>query len=421
MKENTNINKITFASAFGTLFEWYDFLIYGTAAALVFNKLFFPQFDPMTGMLASLLAFSLGFIARPIGGILFGHFGDKYGRKSTLMATMLLMGVSTFAIGLLPTYNDIGIWAAVLLVTLRLLQGIAFGGEWGGASIMILEHAPKWRRGFYGSFIQMGYPLGVLLATGIYAVVTKMPESDFMSWGWRIPFLISIVLVAVGTYVRRNLDETPVFEAMKAKQTIAKSPFFETVFKEPKSLLLGIGLKITEVTWAYLLTVFVVIYMVNNAGVARSEMMNAVLVASAVNVFAIPLFGYISDRFGRRLIYIVGSVISIIMSFYVFDWFQSGEIMKAMIVGLLLGNAVMMAPLAAYLPEIFKSNIRFTGASFGCQLAAAFGGGVAPMLATSLAAIYGLTGVSILMIGLSIITLVSTYYAKETAGTEITH
>ena len=416
---NKNINKITFASAFGTLFEWYDFLIYGTAAALVFNKLFFPQFDPMTGMLASLLAFSLGFIARPVGGILFGHFGDKYGRKNTLMATMLLMGVSTFAIGLLPTYNDIGIWAAVLLVTLRLLQGIAFGGEWGGASIMILEHAPKERRGFYGSFIQMGYPLGVLVATGMYAVVMKMPEEDFMSWGWRIPFLVSILLVAVGTYVRRNLDETPVFEEMKAKQTIAKSPFFETLFKEPKSLVLGIGLKITEVTWAYLLTIFMVVYAVNNMGIAKPEIMNAVLVASAINVFAIPLFGYVSDILGRKLVYIIGSVVSVVMAPFIFGWFSSGEIMKAMIVGLVLGNAVMMAPLAAYLPEIFKSNIRFTGASFGCQVAAAIGGGVMPATAAWLASQYGLTGVAYLMIALSFITLGSAVLAGETADKDL--
>ena len=419
MKTKQNINKVTFASAFGTLFEWYDFLIYGTAAALVFNKLFFPHFDPMTGMLASLLAFSLGFIARPFGGILFGHYGDKYGRKNTLMATMLLMGVSTFAIGLLPTYNDIGIWAAVLLVALRLLQGIAFGGEWGGASIMILENAPKERRGFYGSFIQMGYPLGVLLATGMFALVTKLPEEDFMSWGWRIPFLVSILLVGVGVYVRRSLLETPVFEDMKSKNTVAKTPFIDIVFKEPKSLLIGIGLKITEVTWAYLLTVFVVIYAVNNMDIPRSVMINAVLVASAINIFAIPLFGYLSDVLGRRPVYFAGSIISIVMAYPIFNMFIAGDIMQAMILGLVLGNAVMMAPLAAYLPEIFKSNVRYTGASFGCQVAAAIGGGVMPAVAAWLASMYGLHGVAILMIALSVITLIATKFAGETANTEL--
>jgi MFS transporter, MHS family, shikimate and dehydroshikimate transport protein len=415
-----NINKITFASAFGTLFEWYDFLIYGTAAALVFNLVFFPNYDPVVGMLLALLGFSLGFIARPIGGILFGHFGDKVGRKNTLMATMLLMGVSTFAIGLLPTYETIGVWAPILLVTLRLLQGIAFGGEWGGASVMILEHAPKERRGFYGSFIQVGYPAGVLVATGMFALVTQMPEADLISWGWRIPFLVSALLVAVGFYVRRNLDETPVFEDMQKKQDIVKAPLFETLFNEPKSLALGIGLKITEVTWAYLLTIFVVGYAVTNMQVPRSELMETVLIASAINLFAIPFFGWLSDVVGRRKIYIGGSVISILIAYPIFAMLEAQMFLPAMILGMLLGNALMMAPLSAYLPETFKSNIRFTGASFGCQVAAAIGGGIMPGLAAVLAINFGgLIGVAYLMIALSVVTLIAAYYAKETANTEL--
>jgi MHS family shikimate/dehydroshikimate transporter-like MFS transporter len=414
----SNINKITFASAFGTLFEWYDFLIYGTAAALVFNKVFFPTFDPVTGMLASLLAFSLGFIARPIGGLLFGHFGDRLGRKNTLMATMMLMGLSTFAIGLLPTYETIGVWAPVLLVLLRLIQGIAFGGEWGGASIMILEHAPANRRAFYGSFVQVGYPLGVLVTSGMFAIVTQLPEEDFLSWGWRIPFLISILLVAVGSIARRRLDETPVFEKMKEENNITKSPILETVFKEPKSLLLGIGLKITEVTWAYMLTVFCVIYAVNTLGVNRGEIMNAVLIGSAINLFAIPAFGYLSDLVGRKKIYYAGSIMSIVLAYPIFLLLASGHLVIAMVLGLLLG-ASMMAPLAAYLPEIFKSRVRYTGASFGCQVAAALGGGVAPAVAAWLATNYGFINVAALMIVLSLITLVATYLSDETAGKEL--
>ena len=415
-----NINKITFASAFGTLFEWYDFLIYGTAAALVFNLVFFPNYEPVVGMLLSLLGFSLGFIARPIGGILFGHFGDKVGRKNTLMATMLLMGVSTFAIGLLPTYETIGVWAPILLVTLRLLQGIAFGGEWGGASVMILEHAPKERRGFYGSFIQVGYPAGVLVATGMFALVTQLPKEDLIAWGWRIPFLISALLVAVGFYVRRNLDETPVFEELQKKQEIVKAPLLETLFKEPKALALGIGLKVTEVTWAYLLTIFVVGYAVTNMQVPRSELMETVLIASAINLVAIPFFGWLSDVVGRRKIYIGGSIISILIAYPIFAMLQAQMFLPAMILGMLLGNALMMAPLSAYLPETFKSNIRFTGASFGCQVAAAIGGGIMPGLATVLAINFGgLIGVTYLMIALSIVTLVAAYYAKETANTEL--
>lgn len=410
-----NINKITFASAFGTLFEWYDFLIYGTAAALVFNKLFFPNVDPLVGMLAAMLTFSVGFIARPIGGIVFGHFGDRYGRKNTLMITMLVMGLATFAIGLLPTYAVIGIWAPILLVTLRLVQGLAFGGEWGGASLMILEHAPENRRAFYSSFIQMGYPLGMLAATGMYAVLTSMDSAEFMSWGWRIPFLISILLVAVGAWIRSRLTETPVFESMKK----VKVPFVETLIKEPKALLIGIGLKITEVTWAYLLTVFAVVYAVNNLGVTRSEIMQSVLIASAINVFAIPAFGLLSDIIGRRKIYIAGSILTLIIAYPVFALLQAGYFTTAMILGLTVGGALMMAPLAAFLPEQFKSQVRFTGASFGCQIAAALGGGVAPVFATWLAVQYGLPGVAVLMMILAVFTLLAAVSAKETARGEL--
>lgn len=414
-----NIHKITFASAFGTLFEWYDFLIYGTAAALVFNKLFFPTVDPIVGMLAAMLTFSVGFIARPVGGILFGHFGDRYGRKNTLMITMLVMGLATFAIGLLPTYATIGIWAPILLVTLRLIQGLAFGGEWGGASLMILEHAPENRRAFYSSFIQMGYPLGMLAATGMYAILSTMNSDAFMNWGWRVPFLISIILIAIGAWIRSRLTETPVFETMQKEKNIAQLPFVETLVKEPKALLIGIGLKITEVTWAYLLTVFAVVYAVNNLGVPRSVIMQSVLIASAINVIAIPVFGLLSDIVGRRKIYIVGSLLTLIIAYPVFALLQSGYYTAAMIIGLTVGGALMMAPLAAFLPEQFKSQVRFTGASFGCQIAAALGGGIAPVLATWLASQYGLPGVAVLMMVLGIITLLSAIASKETFNSEL--
>jgi MHS family shikimate/dehydroshikimate transporter-like MFS transporter len=410
-----NINKITFASAFGTLFEWYDFLIYGTAAMLVFDKLFFPNVDPIVGVFASMLTFAVGFIARPVGGILFGHFGDKYGRKNTLTATMLLMGSTTFIIGLLPTYETIGILAPISLVSLRILQGIAFGGEWGGASLMIIEHCPNNRRAFYSSFIQMGYPLGLLIATGMYAVITRLPSEVFFDWGWRVPFLFSIVLVAIGSFIRLRLDETPVFKQIQKKNHILKSPFVDIILNHPTSLLLSVGLKITEVTWAYLLTVFCVVYGVNTLGFTRSDIVDAVLIASFINVFAIPLFGYISDVIGHRKIYIIGSLVTLLIAYPVFTMIEKGHIIPAMIIGLMLGNALMMAPLATYLPELFQPNVRFTGASFGCQIAAALGGGVAPILATWLAANYGgLSTVSALMIILGLITLVSAFLSHKT-------
>lgn len=415
-----NINRVTFASAFGTMFEWYDFLIFGLATVLVFNKLFFPSLDPTVGILVSMLAFSVGFIARPLGGILFGHFGDRYGRKNTLMATMLLMGLATFAIGLLPTYASIGIWAPILLVILRLLQGLAFGGEWGGASIMILESAPADRRGFYGSFIQIGFPLGLLSASGIFALVSMLPTEQLMSWGWRIPFLISIVLVAIGTFVRSQLTETPVFQKLQKQNKIVRAPFLETLIREPRSLLLGIGLKVTEVTWGYVLTVFVVSYAVNIMKVPRSVLMNAILIAAAIMVASLPLFGYISDIIGRRRIYIIGGLITIILSWPIFMLISNGWFITSMILGLIICCSSMMAPLAAYLPEQFNSNVRFTGASVGCQVAAALGGGVAPILATWLATIYGLQGIAVLMIVLGGVTLLSAYYANDTTGKQLT-
>jgi len=409
----TSINRTTFACAFGTLFEWYDFIIFGTAASLVFGKLFFPALDPVAATLASLMAFSLGFIARPLGAIIFGHFGDRYGRKNTLMATMLLMGIATFLIGLLPTYNQIGIWAPIALVILRLLQGVAFGGEWGGASVVVLENAPKNLRGFYASFIQVGYPAGLLMASGAFFLVSLLPESQMLEWGWRIPFFMSLILVIIGHLVRKKISETQEFLDLQKNNQTSSFPLLE-VLRNPRPLLIGVGLKITEVTWAYLLNIFVVIYAINHLSMAKSDVVGSLLIASALNLVAIPLFGYLSDIVGRRKIYIVGSIITLLMSWPVFALITAGYILPAMIMGMLLGNALMMAPLAAYLPEIFPANTRFTGASFGCQIAAALGGGVFPVLATWLASNFGLPAVCLLMIGLGIITLISAAMNAQT-------
>jgi MHS family shikimate/dehydroshikimate transporter-like MFS transporter len=221
--EQKKIRSVVFASAIGTIIEWYDFLIYGMAAALVFNKLFFPNIDPLVGTLAALGSYAVGFLARPLGGAIFGHYGDRIGRKSILMITLALMGIGTFLIGLLPTYAQIGIWAPILLVTLRIIQGIGLGGEWGGAAVMVLEHSPKNRRGFYGSLVQVGFPLGLVIATLVFSFVSKLPEEDIMSWGWRVPFLLSAVLIIVGVFIRKNVEESPVFEDMKARKELSKS------------------------------------------------------------------------------------------------------------------------------------------------------------------------------------------------------
>ena len=246
--ERTKINSIVFASCLGTIIEWYDFLIYATGAALVFNKAFFPTFDPLAGTLAALGSYAVGFLARPLGGALFGHFGDRLGRKSMLVLTLFIMGLSTFTIGLLPTYERIGVLAPMLLFLLRIIQGIGLGGEWGGASLMVLEHAPADRRGFYTSFVQIGFPIGLVLATLVFALVAKLPDADFAAYGWRIPFLASIVLLAVGTFVRWRVPETPVFEALKSRAAVAKNPLGEAFAGSAREFFIAVGLKLSEVS-----------------------------------------------------------------------------------------------------------------------------------------------------------------------------
>ena len=292
-----NMGAIAFAGTLGTIIEWYDFLIYGTAAALVFNKLFFPTVTPLAGTLAALATYAVGFVARPVGGALFGYFGDRIGRKSMLMLTMFVMGLGTFLIGLLPTYGQIGIWAPVLLVVLRFIQGIGLGGEWGGASLMVLEHAPSDRRGFYGSLVQVGFPLGLVTSSGVFAIVTLLPEDQFLAWGWRIPFLISIVLVALGAFIRARIPETPVFEAIKAKQDLSSNPFYEAVFRSPRAFLVALGLKLSEVSWVYMLTVFVVVYATTKLALPRTLLLDAIFWAAVIEVATIPLNGTTSLSF----------------------------------------------------------------------------------------------------------------------------
>lgn len=410
-----NIVKITSASAIGTLFEWYDFLIYGVAASLVFNHLFFPNVDPMTGFLAAMLTYSVGFIARPIGGAVFGHYGDKLGRKRVLTLTMMLMGFGTFCIGLLPTYEQIGIWAPIMLVTLRIIQSIGFGGEWGSAALMIFESSPDNRKGFYSSFVQVGFPLGLLLATGSFALVSKLPESDFMTWGWRIPFLISIILVALGYYVRSKLDETPAFEKLQSTGKLSKNPIVELFSKYPRALITAIGIKLTEVSWSYLVTVFIVGYATTKLALPKTLFLDAIAIASVINVIAIPLFGLLSDRIGRKVMFYAGSLFTIIFAFPLFAIVNIGNpvaITLAIIAGMLFGNAMMFSTVAAYLSELFEPHVRATGLSVSNQLAAAIGGGLAPTFAALLAAILGgTTGAAVMMIIFGVITLISTLLA----------
>jgi MFS transporter, MHS family, shikimate and dehydroshikimate transport protein len=282
--EDTALAPIVWASVLGTVIEWYDFLIYGTAAALIFNKLFFPTLDPLAGTLAAFGSYAVGFVARPLGGAIFGHFGDKLGRKAMLTVTMIVMGVGTFLIGCLPTYSQIGILAPVLLVVLRLLQGVGVGGEWGGAVLMVIEHAPKDKRGLYGSLVQVGFPAGVAGSTATFLLLSLLPEADFISWGWRLPFLSSAILVAVGLFVRLKLAETPVFSRMKAQETVARLPLAELFAKQRKPLLISIGLKISEVAWVYVMTVFAIVYATGQLGLSKALILDAILAAACLNL-----------------------------------------------------------------------------------------------------------------------------------------
>ena len=418
VERTTGMTTVVLAGSIGTIIEWYDFLIYGTAAALVFNTLFFPGIDPVAGTLAALATYSVGFVARPVGGAIFGHFGDRVGRKIMLMITMVIMALGTFAVGCLPTYQQIGVWAPILLVILRFLQGIGLGGEWGGASLMVVEHAPAGRRGLFGSLVQIGFPLGLVTSSGVFALVTMMPEADFKAWGWRIPFMLSILLLGVGWFVRTRVPETPIFEEIKRRDKILKNPFVEAIFRSPRSFLVAVGLKISEVSWVYILTIFIVVYATSQLHLPRTLLLNAIFVAALVEVITIPLFGWLSDHIGRRIFYFLGTFFTACFALPLF-WLLGTKdpliIILTVVVALSFGHGTMFGLQSAYFPELFGTRVRYTGASFGFQLSAALGGGFSPLIATALASYMGGTaGVSLMLILLAAITFIATLFAPET-------
>lgn len=416
----SKMNAVVFASCFGTIIEWYDFLIYATAAALVFNQAFFPTFEPLAGTLAALGSYAVGFLARPLGGALFGHFGDRLGRKSMLVLTLFVMGLSTFLIGLLPTYGSIGVLAPILLIALRIVQGIGLGGEWGGASLMVLEHAPADKRGLYASFVQIGFPIGLVLASSAFALATKLSSADFAAWGWRVPFLASIVLLLLGTFVRSRVPETPVFEGIQAAGDLSKNPFSEVVTKNAKSFLIAVGLKLSEVSWVYMLTVFVVVYGTTKLSLPKQLMLDAVLYAALFELISLPFFGWLSDQIGRRPLYILGALFTILFAFPLFWMLESKSvavITAAVMIAMNFGHGMMFGPESAYFPELFGARVRYSGASFGFQVSAALGGGFSPIIATAMVGYFGgTTGVSIMMIVLALVTLAAALAARETKG-----
>lgn len=414
-----SITQVAVASFIGTAIEWYDFFLYGTAAALIFNRLFFPTFDPLVGTLAAFGTYAVGFIARPLGGIIFGHYGDKLGRKSMLSLTLLLMGVATFCIGLLPTYHTLGVWASVLLILLRILQGFGVGGEWGGAVLMAVEHAPEGKRGFYGSWPQVGVPAGLLLSTGVFSIVSALPEEQLLSWGWRVPFLLSILLVGVGLFIRLRIHETPAFNQVKEERQEARLPLLDAIRTHPWSIVLAMGARLAENGFFYVYSVFALVYVTEQLHLPRSTILNGVLLATGCELVAIPFFGALSDRVGRRPVYMLGAAFSALFSFpffWLLDTQQTGLIWLAVVLGIGVGHGAMYGPQASFFSELFGARVRYSGASLGYQLASVFAGGLSPLIATALLSWSGGKPwpISAYMMGMACITLVSVYLAAET-------
>ncbi|TVZ92864.1 MFS transporter [Streptomyces sp. BK340] len=419
-----SLPRIVAASLIGTTIEWYDFFLYGSAAALVFNKLFFPDSDPLVGTLLSFLTYAVGFAARPLGALVFGHYGDRLGRKKLLVLSLLLMGGATFAIGLLPTHASVGSAAPVLLTVLRLVQGFALGGEWGGAVLLVSEHGDARRRGFWAAWPQTGAPAGQLLATGVLSLLTAVLSDDaFGAWGWRIPFLLSGVLVIVGLWIRLSVDESPVFkealERAESRRTGAaeKPPIVSVLRHHWRDVLVAMGARMAENISYYVITAFILVYATTSAGVSKQTALNAVLIGSAVHFAVIPAWGALSDRVGRRPVYLLGAAgvgLWMFPFFSLVDTGTFGYLVLAVTVGLVLHGA-MYAPQAAFFAEMFATRMRYSGASIGAQFASVAAGAPAPLIATALLADYdSSTPIALYVIAAAVLTLIAVGVARET-------
>jgi MFS transporter, MHS family, shikimate and dehydroshikimate transport protein len=406
------------SSMVGTTIEWYDFFIYGAAAALIFNKLFFPNLDPLTGVLAAFATYAVGFIGRPLGGIVFGHFGDKVGRKSMLMLTLVLMGIPTILIGLLPTYESIGYWATVCLVILRFVQGMAMGGEWGGAVLMAVEHAPEGKKGFWGSLPQASAGAGLMLASIALALVSLLPEAALFSWGWRLPFIASFILLGVGWYIRVKVPESPDFEKVKDQSKEIKIPALQVFKHHPKELITIIVARAAENAWFYIASTFALAYATTQLNIARQEVLFAIVCGAALSIFVTPLCGHLSDKIGQRRLFLCGLVI---LALYCYPFFMMLNSQNPYLIWLAFFLAIgvvfpiMYAPESMLFARQFPAQIRYSGISISVQFAGVLGGGLAPLIATKLLSLNQgqPTWVMLYIVGMTMLAIICTLYMKS--------
>jgi metabolite-proton symporter len=418
-----SLRKVVAASVVGTSLEWYDFFLYGTAAALVFGELFFPDAEPLVGTLLAFATYAVGFVARPVGGVIAGHFGDRAGRKNVLVVTLLVMGLATCAIGLLPTFDSIGVAAPILLVTLRFIQGLGLGGEWGGAVLMVSEHGDERRRGLYASWPQVGVPAGNLMAAGVLAVLAAvLTDEAFTAWGWRIPFLLSAVLVFVGLFIRLRIEESPLFQQVEQTASKARAPLIEVLRTYPKQLGIAFSARLGTDVAFYVFSLFILTYATDQVGLDKTTALNAVLIGSGLQLFLIPAFGALSDRVGRRPVYMAGALGAAAWSFAFFPLLDTGSwwAVVAAATGGLIFHALMYGPQAAFIAELFDTRVRYSGASMGYQVAGIFGGALAPIIATALLAWSGSwVAVSLYVVAALAITVIALLVARETAGEDL--
>lgn len=423
--ENKKVStRVLLASLIGSSIEWFDYFLYGTVAALIFNQLYFPSEDPTVGTMLAFMSFGLSFFIRPFGGIFFSHIGDKIGRKKTLVLTLTLMGGATVLMGVLPTYQAIGIAAPILMILLRLIQGLGIGGEWGGAMLLAVEYAPKEKRGLFGSVPQMGVTIGMLLATLALTVMTMLPEEMFMSWGWRVPFIGSALLVFLGLWIRKGIDETPAFKKNQEEGKVVAVPLFETLRTHKKEVLIAIGAKCVETGPFYIMFTFIMYYATQVLTFSRSEVLNAVTIATLITTLLIPVMGALSDKVGRKTVYIGGVILLMLYAFPYFWMLNTGSVLwlnVATIIGLSIVWTPVTAVLGTMFSEIFKSNVRYTGITLGYQIGAALAGGTAPMVALWLLKTFNnsYAPIAIYIIAMGIVSLIAVWATREYAGRDM--